>query len=183
MQVHYRNDTDAPILREVWVNAVTVDPAAVKANVGSLGLIGGVGMQVAPHTTQVVTGSVAVPRDMRLLLLTGYFREHTKRLTAWRDSAGAQTLLLEQYDTMVSRPAYFDDAHENLPPDRTSKTPGGFNGPLELSLGDAITWECEVENDLDTNIGFGEAVHTAEMCNLFGTFAPGDGTAWFATSM
>jgi hypothetical protein len=183
MRVHYENPTNQPMLREIWVNLDTLDAAAVKAGTGSLGLIGGISMQVAPHTTRPVTASAVAPQDMRLLGLTGYFHAHTKRLTAWKESSGTQTLLLEQYDVTENRPTYFDSFHDNPAPERALRRPGGFNGPLELASGDTIAWECEVDNDLDTTISFGNPVRTAEMCNLFGYFAPSDGTAWVTTGI
>jgi hypothetical protein len=51
---------------------------------------------------------------------------------------------------------------------------------VQLSAGDRITWECEVDNTLATPITFGQQVLTSEMCILFGLYAPSDGRTWTA---
>ena len=43
-----------------------------------------------------------------------------------------------------------------------------------------IDWECEVDNDSDKVLHFGNEVYGAEMCNMFGVYTPGAGTPWIS---
>jgi hypothetical protein len=54
---------------------------------------------------------------------------------------------------------------------------------LNLAPGDRIEWECEVVNDSNVTLRFGDAVHTGEMCNMFGYYAPTTGRPWSATNL
>jgi hypothetical protein len=52
---------------------------------------------------------------------------------------------------------------------------------MELKNGDRLDWECEIVNDTTAPLSFSDDLHTAEMCNLFGTFTPSDdGAPWIS---
>jgi hypothetical protein len=182
LEFHFRNDTDKPLLREAWINIVSKDPATVTARMGSVALFN-LGTNVPAHTTGTAQAEATAPQDLRLVSFYPYFGEHTRRFAASKVSGGTSTLLLETYAlSPVPQETYFDGAHKNPVPDPAAKHPGAFSGPVELAAGDQITWECEIENDLDAAITFGSATHTQEICGLFGFFAPSDGTSWVGAS-
>ena len=66
----------------------------------------------------------------------------------------------------------------NTPPDEASRTSGAsYSGVLHLKPGDTINWDCVVNNNnVPGGLRFNNAVYTAEMCNLFGFYAPAFGT-------
>jgi len=51
-----------------------------------------------------------------------------------------------------------------------------------MKPGERVEWECEVDNTTNAALRFENAVYTAEMCNLFGTYAPSMGDAWNCTN-
>ena len=54
---------------------------------------------------------------------------------------------------------------------------------MSLKKGDRIDWECDVVNDGKVPLHFGDPLHTAEMCNVFGAYTPSDGTVWQAANL
>ena len=69
------------------------------------------------------------------------------------------------------------------PSDRVARKNGGRGGAIYLKPGDMVDWECEVFNgDKTRPLGFGNEVFNAEMCNMFGMYAPSLGGPWPAFS-
>jgi hypothetical protein len=77
----------------------------------------------------------------------------------------------------------FDSVQENAPWNAEMRQAGAFSGIVDLKAGDRIEWECEVLNDSMVTLRFADAVHTAEMCNMFGYYAPSMGRAWSASNL
>jgi hypothetical protein len=46
-----------------------------------------------------------------------------------------------------------------------------MSGRLDIQTGDTLEWECEIENTTKDTLHFANQLNTAEMCNLFGTYA------------
>jgi hypothetical protein len=180
LKLHFTNDSDQPMLQEAWINLVERDAGDASIGAGSIELLGGLTMAVAPNTTQVVTSTTAAPQDLDVAVLSPYFHEHTRRFTAYRVAGGTKTKILEAYDAKALKPVYFDSAHTNPSPDSDAGTPGAFSGKLHFNQGDQLQWECEVVNNLTNPIGFSNSFHTGEMCILFGVFSPSDGRGWSA---
>jgi hypothetical protein len=89
---------------------------------------------------------------------------------------------MEDYDWHDPALIHFNSVTRNSAPDAVRKIAGGFSGIVDLKQGDVIEWECEVANDGDVALGFGNEVYTKEMCNVFGVYAPTTGTAWRAAN-
>jgi hypothetical protein len=183
VQMHFINTGNVPILREGWANLVYVDPSTVKQLGDPIFFLGGLTMDVQPGTTQVIKGTATAPADgLRLVAATGHFHAHTTRFSAWKTIAGQRELMMEDFDWHEPTLIRFDSLTKNSAPNAAGKKAGGFSGIVGLNKGDVIDWECEVVNDGDVALGFGNEVFTAEMCNMFGLYAPTTGTAWRAAN-
>ena len=185
IQLHYVNTGTEPILKETWVNVLFTDPATVTTLVDPLFWLGGLGIAIPPNSQHLTQASCVVndtmPEGLHLLQITGHYHAHTKRFSAWlvRGSTGEKHLLYESYDFNEPGFAYFNSADVNPKPDPATRSPGGeWNGPLFLEPGDAVQWECEVDNTSNGTLEFANGAYTAEMCNVFGTYAPSMGEPW-----
>jgi hypothetical protein len=49
---------------------------------------------------------------------------------------------------------------------------GALSGVQYIKKGEAIDWECEIENDDNFELTFGNKAYEQEMCNLFGYYTP-----------
>ena len=52
-----------------------------------------------------------------------------------------------------------------------------------MNPGDNVRYECEMVNDTDATLTFGNETYTAEMCLLFGSYAPSQGGPWSCFGM
>jgi hypothetical protein len=184
VQMHFINTGDKPILREGWANLVYVDPSQVKQLGDPIFWLGGLGMNVQPGVREIIKGKATAPADgIRLVAATGHFHAHTVRFSAWKTiGGGPREPLMDDYDWHEPTLVRFDSTTKNKAPDPVAKKAGGFSGIVALNTGDVIDWECEVMNDGQVPLTFGNEVYTAEMCNVFGLYAPTTGAAWRATN-
>lgn len=184
VQLHYINTGSKPILRESWINGVYMDEADVKTLVEPIFWLGGLNMAVKPHSTEVIKGTCTAPDkvdELRLINVTGHYHAHTVRFSAWYTPAGSseRTLIYESYTYNDPGWARFDTINKNQAPNPETGTPGGlWDGELAIAPGDRIDWECEVNNTTDGVLEFDDGAYTAEMCNMFGTYAPSMGHPW-----
>jgi hypothetical protein len=196
IELHYINTTEAPILRESWINLGFMDADRVTKQTSPLFWIAKVGMEIPARTDgHLVHGTCAVPSDgpddLEIMVMTGHFHANTVRMSAWLTddsrhdpctdgSTDGCTLLYEGYDYVDPGNVRFNSATTNPSPDRSQNVPGGdYSGRLLLEPGQRVDWECEVDNPHDFPMGFANEVDTAEMCNIFGNYAPSmDDSPW-----
>jgi hypothetical protein len=185
IQLHYVNTGTEPILREAWVNVLFADPSKVTTLVDPLFWIGGYLMNIPPHSKHTITAACTAPETategMHVLQVTGHYHAHTVRFSAWFKPAGSEerTLIYESYDFNDPGFAYFNSVDDNPEPKPETKNFGSMHdGPLYMKPGDTIEWECEVDNTSENTLVFDNGAYTAEMCNLFGTYAPSMGEPW-----
>ncbi|HVW27419.1 MAG TPA: hypothetical protein VHC69_18775 [Polyangiaceae bacterium] len=185
METHYINTGGDPILREVWINLIYEDPATVKNKIDSVFWIGGLGMNVPPYSKQTITAGPAMPptppagQSIRILGLTGHVHAHTTHESVWLSHAsGDKELIYETYNWSDPLIASYDSAHVNPKPGLSSNSDGAPSGDLILQAGDSVSWECDVDNTTGASLKFADLAYTAEMCNVFGFFAPGTGGEW-----
>lgn len=179
MEVHFYNTGQTDLLQEAWANFGFAESYDTLGD--AISLIGGVGMNVPAGQTQTIKASATVPEDMRALVLVGHYHAHTTRFAAyWTPKGGERVLVNESYDWHDPATLSYDTRTQNAAPDATARKPGGWNGPLELKKGDLIDWECVVENSTQRPLQFENQVYSAEMCNVFGLYAPSFGDAWNA---
>jgi hypothetical protein len=178
LQLHFINTTDHPILREAWVNFVYSSPDEVKLLIDPIFFIGGLGMNIPPGTKTLIEGTATAPRDLRVMMLTGHRHAHASRFSAWKVADGERTLIYEDYSWHDPLVLNLNSVVHNPVADAAMATSGGASGDLFLHAGDRIDWECDVDNDTNAPLKFANEVFTAEMCNLFGYVAPGNGGTW-----
>lgn len=180
--MHYVNTSDEALLRESWSNIFYADDEDVAQIAEPIVFIGGLGMNVPPATTEVVTASCKVPAEadsVRIIDLWPHMHSHGQRFTAYRVSAaGDRERIYESYDWEEPLSVFFDSVHENPEPSSELGTDGAISGLLELGPGESIDYECEIKNDLDQSLVFANEAYTAEMCNLFGTFTSETTDRW-----
>ena len=143
---HSINTSNVPELSESWITLETVSVPRVRLS--SLAWLGGVGMAIPPHTTQLVASMETVPHAMTIVGLRGHTHAHTTVETV---TAGGEEV--------------YRNAEWDSPPWQwfTSETK-----PLVLKSGAAFDWSCNIENTLTTTIKYGNQVYTGEMCNIVG---------------
>lgn len=176
--MHYYNFTDAPILREFWMNFYYAeDPAAVTETVEQLRGYGGLAWlsePIQPGTDQVYQYSCPIIGDGsgepgRILSLLGHYHAYGVRFSASLERAadGSRQKVFEMYDyqdpvsfeynSVVSNPAFSDTAA------------GATSGPLMVNDGDVLHWECHIINDSEFQLRYINSVFEGEMCNIWGT--------------
>jgi len=120
--------------------------------------------------------------EIRIMGFAAHAHAHTSRVTAWINRAGApegeREYVYETYDWEQPLNAQFDTVTKHDP---ISAMGGGkdaaHSGVLSMGKGDTFGWECDVENDDEPlPLTFGDGAYDKEMCNIFGFFAPGNGT-------
>jgi hypothetical protein len=187
MQLHFFNTHPTQsMLKEAWANLVYVeDPSTVTQLADPIFFISGVGMSVALGEREIIKGQATVPPNadpqFRLLIGTGHFHSHTERFSAWTTINGVREPLFEDFDWHEPELFKFDSLRTRAPSNTAARKNGGRGGAIYLKPGDMIDWECEVFNgDQPNPLRFGNMVHQAEMCNMFGLYAPTLGNPWAA---
>lgn len=170
VELHYVNTTTEPLLREAWVNLYEKPPEEVTGTIRGIFMVGGLGMNVAPKSRQVLDYGCDIGGASRIFELTGHFHAHTERFSAWRVRGGERTLVFESYNWAEPDVMTFDSLNQNPTPDRDAGRDGGPSGPLEVQAGDRFEWQCEVNNTLETPLRFANEAYTAEMCILMGGY-------------
>jgi hypothetical protein len=185
MQLHYFNVTGDPLLMEAWQNVYYKAPKDVKNISSPIESIAGLGMNVAPGTTEIIRGTLIAPAPLRVLELYSHHHDHTLRFSVYlrRAGSGERTQIYESYDWEHPLLLALDSVHENQTFDTVRRLPGGMSGALEVAAGDALEFECEIENDdLDVPLRFANEAHTAEMCIVRGFYTPSMNKAWSSYS-
>jgi hypothetical protein len=183
IQVHYLNTSTQPILREAWANVIYRDPSTVKTLVDPIFFLAGLAANIQPGKAQVSRGQAIASQAMRLISGTGHYHSHTVRFSAFSVIAGQRNQILEDYDWHEPTLFTFDSIRMNPTWDPGARGAGASSGIVNLNAGDKIEWECEVVNTGTVPLRFGNAVETAEMCNMFGTYAPSMGGPWSASNL
>lgn len=185
LNLHFINQTDAPILREQWVNFIYKDPATVTTEESPVFHLAGIASAIPANTNKTTKGptTCTAPADIRIVELHGHYHSHTVRNSAWKVTPdGTRTLIYESYDWHEPASLMFDSVHDNHAPDPVAKVAGGANGILEFKKGDRMEWECEVENHDSWSLPFTNQVDKGEMCIMSGFYAPSTGSTWSCVS-
>lgn len=169
--MHYFNFTDEPILREFWLNLYTVEPDRVQEEGNAIRGMGGLSWifaPIQPGTHETYAYECPIEDDGRIITLIGHTHKHGIRETAWiRRANGDRLKVFEQFDYLEPQIFTYDSVTEN--PDFADGLPGAHSGMIEVSAGDTLEWECEVNNTSDVALRYSNEVETGEMCNIWGT--------------
>lgn len=168
--IHTVNTTDHPELVEGWVDLEFLEVPTTK--LAFFRFSGGLSMVVPPKTTATVrTGggeTCLTPSTLSIVSVSGHQHRHGRgiRLAILSDPR----VVYSETDYQHPHRAVFTSAHENPEEDRSGKLTLGYRTPM--------SWECDIENTLATEIKYGSNIATAEMCALSGFFTSDDPKPW-----
>jgi hypothetical protein len=164
MNLHAYNFSEAEQLREMWINLTFVDEADVTQRTQGIGVVGGLGMAVAPGTNQTLTYEETFQMPGRIIQLFGHRHAWTPRFAVWLNDA----LIYDSWDWQESVTFNYDTLTENPPINTAGMTDGAISGPVEVQTGDVLKFSCFIENDSDQTLRFSNELYGGEMCNMWG---------------
>jgi hypothetical protein len=175
-QLHFFNVTNAPTLREAWVNLYFKDPSEVTARLGMLGAFAPV--NVAPHS-QAVTGGSCDAKDaiapassdgVRIVSLFGHAHWHNQRFVVYKqDAGGDESVIYDSYESAEAPTYVYNSLIQNPVPDASARKSGARSGDLFLEPDEKMRFECDITNDLNVSLVSTNEAFTGEMCILFGS--------------
>lgn len=169
--MHYFNVTDAPILREFWLNIYYIDKKDVTEEGKELRGMGGIGWAVLPipvGNDEVYKYECPIDTAGRILGMAGHYHAHGRRETvSIRRASGEHERIFDMYDYTNAAQFPFDSVSTNTP--LSDDSDGAISGRLDLFAGDVLEWECHIVNDGQVALTYSNDVQNGEMCNLFGT--------------
>jgi hypothetical protein len=150
--IHAINTSDTPMLREMWVNLRTVDHTDKPLSWLAIG--GPYKMSIPAGASVTVGGSVApIGTERTLVALFGHMHSHTSEIRA----------------SAFGKQIYKDD---NWVEPHTEWFTSLGQGPVTFKPAiDKISWECDIKNDSNATLKWGNYVYTAEMCGFAGIVA------------
>jgi hypothetical protein len=167
VNLHSFNVTDAPAVREVWVNFWYRDPADVTEPVIPIAMPGSTDFAIEPRAdTMLGPFRCQVLGRGRMLWMYGHRHANNERFSAWRIRGSERTLLYEAFRWEDPLLLEFSSTVQNPTPDRAQRIEGGYSGVLDLEEGDFLEWECHVINKTDGYLRFTNENFTGEMCIL-----------------
>jgi len=162
MDIHEVNSTGEPELVEGWIDLdVTVERPPL---VFAYWQFSASAINIPPRSTGVVTvpeGACAFGGDVAIVTMNAHEHSHGRRLSGYVGG----TLVYTSTDWQDNFHALFATGTENPPPSLTSD--GAVSGVLRAGSKN-FRWECEIENDLSTAIGYGTSIARSEMCVVSG---------------
>jgi hypothetical protein len=181
LDVHHFNTSDAPILREAWINVWwvegTVEQAVVEQPVVAP-------VSVPPGELTDLDGVFSPTADTRVLSLFGHRHAWTRRLNAWvHRGDGTDEPVYDSFDWLDVPTFSYDSLSANPTANPDTRTDGASSGILVLHAGDALHFTCHVDttpahaSELgvavpDHVLTFGNRAFEAEMCILYAQTTP-----------
>jgi hypothetical protein len=170
--MHYFNFTQAPVLREFWMNLYTKPADQIKQEASGIRGMGGTSwllLPISPGTDRVYKYQFppAAPSapDARIIMLLGHYHAHGERFTAFLNGMKVfemfdyQEPLMFPYNSVTQNPAFAPD----------QKQGGATSGMMAINAGDVLSWECHIINDGGVGLTYSNMVESGEMCNLWGS--------------
>jgi hypothetical protein len=160
-------------LREAWVNIYEKPESEVTDRIQGIFLVGDLAVNVPPNTKQTTKLAFTpnLPEPVRVFQMNGHSHAHTETFTVWRrPEGGERELVYKSFDWAEPDSLTFNSITTNLPPNEVTKSDGGYTGTFMLTPGDALEWECVVNNTTDKPLRFANEAYTAEMCLLAGSY-------------
>jgi hypothetical protein len=171
--MHHFNFTQAPVLREVWVNIWWKPQSEVTEALGGIGIFGNpLDLNIPPGEHRELHYRCNVTGNTRIVTLNGHRHAHTDRFGVWIVRAGGATEQVYESFDYNDMPTYqYDSISDNPAPDLAMKRDGGSSGVLNVGPGDQLHFVCDVTNRTDPPrpLRFANEVLTGEMCILFGS--------------
>ena len=187
MDFHNLNATDHAELREAWASLRYVDESEVLVHADLIGFYN-VGISIPPMAHKTTSrmrcdapkDENGVAQEVYLNVVTGHAHQRMQRFSVWHErSDGSSDLIYETTDWLEPGNALYRDGIDNppLPLGSRGEAWGAKSGYLKVKPGEAISFECEFQNDLPHVVTMGETSKD-EMCNVFGNYFPSTGAMW-----
>jgi hypothetical protein len=162
---HAYNFSQETQLREIWMNVWFVDESEVTQRASGIFVVAGPWRGIAPGTSEVLTRTISVPGEGRILSLFGHRHAWTDRFAVWKN----EDLIYDSWDWEESVVFSYDSITENPAPAPDLRTDGATSGVLDVGPEDELTFECDINNGSDKTLTFQNALYEGEMCILFGS--------------
>lgn len=172
INLHHINTTDAPLLREVWINVWYVDEKDVTKPIQTFAATGNpADVAVQPGQRARLEYKCAITGDTRIISLYGHYHAHGERFgIAVARASGEKLSVYESFD-WEDIPVYqYDSISMNPQPNVAASLDGAASGVLELKSGDVLSFECNINNDSQRALRFADEAITGEMCIMFGAY-------------
>jgi hypothetical protein len=186
MDFHNVNVTQDPELREAWAALKYVDASEVLV-LSDLIAFYNVGIAIPPRTRAATSrmrcdvhqDASGEPQAVYVNVMTGHAHQRMQRFSVWHERLdGVSDLVYESYDWAEPGNALYRDGVQNPPlPVPAGYAWGATSGYLQILPGEALSFECDFDNDLDQVVTMGETAND-EMCNVFGNYFPSVGGMW-----
>jgi hypothetical protein len=149
MQMHYLNSTPNPITVMVQMIFHKAVPGSVTQHAGVFFLNNASGIHVPMMSSTTVTASYTFQIPVKILYATAHMHKYDNNLIA---TIGGQTI-------------YSTTDWANSPFTK-------YSPEIDVPAGTTITWSCDVTNDTNTLLTFGESAVTNDMCIFDGQYYP-----------
>jgi len=173
--LHAYNFTTQQSLREIWVNMYFIDASKVTQRTGSVGGIGGFGLNLPPGQNKTEMYSMNASGAGRIIQLFGHRHEWTPHFAAWLDNK----LVYDSWSWKESVVFDYNSITQNPPINSDAKTDGAMSGPLMFNAGAQLKFACYVENTSMVTLQFKNDLDMGEMCNMWGTTVGGSFSGMF----
>ena len=165
MNLHSYNFSDREQMREIWINIYFIDEAKVTQKAAPIAMVGGLGLNVAPHSKKDLTYTGTFTGDGRIIQMYGHRHAWTPHFAVWlRDE-----LIYDSWSWQDSVTFNYDSISKNPPIMTDKKVDGAVSGIVDFKAGDELKFTCFIENNSDNTLGFSNQVYEGEMCNLWGS--------------
>jgi hypothetical protein len=165
MNLHAYNYSDAPQMREMWINVYFMDEDEVTQRTEPIVVIAGLDLMVPPGEKQELTYMEEFAAPGRIIQLWGHRHVWTPRFAVWLN----EDLIYDSWDWRESVVFNYDSITENPAPNPDLQTDGAVSGELAVEAGDQLRFSCFIENDSDKTLTWKNELYGGEMCNLWGS--------------
>jgi hypothetical protein len=165
MNLHAYNFSEKDQLREMWINLYFVDEAKVTQKAAGIGMVGGLGLNLAPKMKKEETYSGKFSAAGRIIQLFGHRHVWTPRFAVWLN----ERLIYDSWSWEESATYNYDSLTMNPMINTPAKMDGAVSGVLDFKAGDTLKFTCFIENESDNTLRFSNELKDGEMCNLWGS--------------
>jgi hypothetical protein len=153
---HYLNATQTAIMAHVTITMTKAPTGSVQQHAGvfffnNITPLNPATGGIPAHTEKTITASYTTTKPINLIYAVAHMHQRSLSLTATYGS------------TMLYQTSSWDN------PPFAAYTP-----PIALPTGTTITWACDINNDTDQPLVFGESAMTNQMCIFDGQYFPAD---------
>jgi hypothetical protein len=165
MNLHAYNFTEGKQLREMWINLYFVDEAKVTQKAQGIGIVGGLGLSLAPGMNKEESYEETFSAAGRIIQLFGHRHVWTPRFAVWLN----EKLIYDSWSWQESVTFNYDSLTMNPPLNTDNKIDGAVSGSIDVKAGDKLKFTCFIENMSDKTLRFSNELRDGEMCNLWGS--------------